>query len=151
MLTAKDIMTKNVITVTPDLSVKELASLLLSHKIGGAPVVGDDQTLLGVVTESDLIDQSKNVHIPTVISILDSVFFLESPKKMDQEIKKMAGRTVRDICASELVTVTEDTPLSVIATIMSEKKVHTLPVLADGALVGVIGKTDLIRAISQGG
>jgi len=151
MLTAKDIMTKNVITVTPDLSVKELAALLLSHKIGGAPVVDADQTLLGVVTESDLIDQSKNVHIPTVISILDSVFFLESPKKMDMEIKKMAGRTVRDICASELVTVTEDTPLSVIATIMSEKKVHTLPVLAGGVLVGVIGKTDLIRAISQGG
>jgi len=151
MLTAKDIMTKKVITVTPDLLVKELAALLLTHRIGGAPVVDADQTLLGVVTESDLIDQSKNVHIPTVISILDSVFFLESPKKMDLEIKKMAGRTVRDICASELVTVTEDTPLSVIATIMSEKKVHTLPVLAAGALVGVIGKTDLIRAISQGG
>ena len=151
MLTAKDIMTKDVITVTPDLSVKELAALLLSHRIGGAPVVDADQTLLGVVTESDLIDQSKNVHIPTVISILDSVLYLESPRKMDLEIKKMAGRTVRDICASELVTVTEDTPLSDIATIMSEKKVHTLPVLAAGVLVGVIGKTDLIRAISQGG
>jgi len=151
MLTAKDIMTKDVITVPPDLSVKELAALLLSHRIGGAPVVDADQTLLGVVTESDLIDQSKNVHIPTVISILDSVLYLESPRKMDLEIKKMAGRTVRDICASELVTVTEDTPLSDIATIMSEKKVHTLPVLAAGVLVGVIGKTDLIRAISQGG
>ena len=151
MLTAKDIMTKDVITVPPDLSVKDLAALLLSHRIGGAPVVDADQTLLGVVTESDLIDQSKNVHIPTVISILDSVLYLESPRKMDLEIKKMAGRTVRDICASELVTVTEDTPLSDIATIMSEKKVHTLPVLAAGVLVGVIGKTDLIRAISQGG
>ncbi len=151
MLTAKDIMTRQVITVNPDLSVKDLASLLLTHKIGGAPVVDADQKLLGVVTESDLIDQSKNVHIPTVISILDSVLFLESPQKMDQEIKKMTGRTVRDICASELVTVTEDTPLSDIATIMSEKKIHTLPVVSAGALVGVIGKTDLIRAISQGG
>ena len=151
MLTAKDIMTQDVITVTPDMPVKELAALLLSHRIGGAPVVDDDQTLLGVVTESDLIDQSKNVHIPTVISILDSVLVLENPWKMDLEIKKMAGRTVRDIFASELVTVTEDTPLSDIATIMSEKKVHTLPVLSGAALVGVIGKTDLIRAISQGG
>jgi CBS domain-containing protein len=150
MFTAQDIMTKEVITVTPDLSVKELAALLVQHRIGGAPVVDVDGTLLGVVTESDLIDQSKNVHIPTVISILDSVILLENPWKMDQEIKKMAGRTVRDICASELVTVTAETPLSDIATIMSEKKVHTLPVLADGVLVGVIGKTDLIRAISQG-
>lgn len=151
MLTAKDIMTRQVITVAPDLSVQELASLLLSHKIGGAPVVDADQQLLGVVTESDLIDQTKNVHIPTVISILDSFLYLENPQRMDQEIKKMMGRTVRDICAAELVTVTEDTPLSDIATIMSERKVHTLPVLSGGALVGVIGKTDLIRAICQGG
>lgn len=151
MLTAKDIMTKKVITVAPEVSIKELAALLLKHSISGAPVVDGEQTLLGVVTESDLIDQSKNFHIPTVISILDSVLVLENPWKMDLEMKKMAGQTVRDICASELVTVTEDTPLSDIATIMSEKKVHTLPVLAGGTLVGVIGKTDLIRAISQGG
>jgi len=144
-------MTKQVITVTPELSVKELAALLLKHRIGGVPVVDADQQLLGVVTESDLIDQSKNVHIPTVISILDSFLFLESPQKMDQEIKKMTGQTVRDICASELVTVTEETSLSDIATIMSEKKIHTLPVVSAGALVGVIGKADLIRAISQGG
>lgn len=149
MLTAKDIMSRSVITVSPEMSVQELATTLLLNKIGGAPVVDAEQRLLGVVTESDLIDQSKNVHIPTVISILDSFLFLESPQKMDQEMKKMLGQTVRDICASELVTVSEDTPLSDIATIMSEKKVHTLPVLAAGKLVGVIGKTDLIRAISQ--
>ena len=151
MLTAKDIMTRQVITVGPDMPVKELAALLLTRKIGGAPVVDADQKLLGVVTESDLIDQGKNVHIPTVIAILDSFLFLENPNKMDQEIKKMAGRTVRDICASGLVTVTEETPLNDIATIMSEKRIHTLPVLSGGVMVGVIGKTDLIRAISQGG
>lgn len=150
MLTAKDIMTSQVITVAPELSVRELASLLLTHKIGGAPVVDADGTLVGVVTENDLIDQGKNVHIPTVVTILDSFLFLENPNRMDQEMKKMVGRTVGDICAQELVTVAEDTPLSDIATIMSEKKTHTLPVVANGALVGVIGKTDLIRAIAKG-
>jgi len=150
MLTAKDIMTREVITVTPELSVQELATLLLTRKIGGAPVVDGDGKLLGVVTESDLIDQGKNVHIPTVVSILDSFLFLESPNRMDQEFKKMLGRTVGDICAKEMVTVSEDAPLSDIATIMSEKRVHTLPVLSGGELVGVIGKTDLIRAISKG-
>lgn len=150
MLTAQDIMTRQVITVAEDMPVKELATLFLSKKIGGAPVVNASGDLVGVVTESDLIDQTKNVHIPTVISILDSVLFLESPSKMDQEIKKMAGSTVGDICVRDAVTVDEDTPLSDIATIMSEKKIHTLPVLFRGTLVGVIGKADLIRAISQG-
>jgi CBS-domain-containing membrane protein len=113
-------------------------------------VVDEAGNLIGVVTENDLIDQAKNIHIPTVISILDSFVFLESPQKMDKEIEKMTGRVVRDICSKELITVEQDTPFSEVATIISEKKVHTLPVLANGEMVGVIGKGDLIRAISQG-
>jgi CBS domain-containing protein len=150
MLKAKDIMTTQVITVPPDLSVEKLAILLWENKVGGAPVVDAAGNLIGVVTENDLIDQAKNVHIPTVISILDSFVFLESPQKMDKEIEKMTGRVVGDICSKELITVEEDTPFSEVATIISEKKVHTLPVLASGEIVGVIGKGDLIRAISQG-
>lgn len=150
MLTAFDIMTARVITVPPEMPVEKLAAVLLENNIGGAPVVDKDNNLLGVVTESDLIDQAKNVHIPTVVSILDSFVFLESPERMDKEILKMAGRTVGDICSRTLITVNEGTPLSEIATIMSEKKVHTLPVLANGVLTGVIGKGDLIKAMSQG-
>ena len=149
MLTAKDIMTRKVITVTTDLSVKELAELLLTHKIGGAPVVDFEDNLLGVVTENDLIDQGKNLHVPTLISIFDSFLYLENPNKMEQELKMMMGRTVGDIYAKGVVSVQEDTSLSDFATIMSEKKIHTLPVVSGGALVGVIGKTDLIRAISM--
>lgn len=150
MLTAKDIMTRKVISASPDLPVEKLAVLFWKHKIGGVPVVNDEGKLLGVVTENDLIDQVKNVHIPTVISILDSFVFLESPQKMDKEMAKMTGRVVRDICSQELITVGEEATFSEIATIISEKKVHTLPVLAKGKMVGVIGKADLIRAISQG-
>ena len=150
MLTAKDIMTTQVITASKDLSVEKLARLLFENKIGGAPVLDADGNLVGVVTENDLIDQAKNLHIPTVLSILDSFVFLESTQKMDKEIAKMTGRVVGDICAKELITVEDDTPFSEIATIMSEKKVHTLPVTANGKMVGVIGKSDLIQAISQG-
>jgi len=150
MLTAKDIMTNEVITAPSDLSVEKLAVLLWENKIGGAPVVDTAGDLIGVVTENDLIDQAKNIHIPTVISILDSFVFLESPQKMDKEIEKMTGRVVGDICSKEMITVEEDTPFNEVATIISEKKVHTLPVLANGKMIGVIGKSDLIRAISQG-
>ena len=150
MLTAKDIMTTQVIKASPDLSVEKLAILLWENKIGGAPVVDAEDNLLGVVTENDLIDQVKNLHIPTVMSILDSFVFLESTQKMDKEIEKMTGRVVLDICSKELITVDEDAPFSEVATIIAEKKVHTLPVIANGEMVGVIGKGDLIRAISQG-
>lgn len=148
MLTAKDIMSRNVITVKEEMPVRELAELLWKNRISGAPVLDRDGKLIAVVTESDLIDQNKKVHIPTMISFLDSVVYLERPDKMKEDIKKMAGTTVRDIYSAKLVTVEEDTPLDEIASIMAEKNVHTLPVLSAGRLVGVIGKTDIIRTLA---
>lgn len=147
MKKAQDIMTKNVVTVSPETTVTELARLLASHTIGGAPVVDGSSNLLGVVTESDLIDQTKKIHIPTVVAILDSLIFLERPDKMEKEIRKFAGSTVADIYTKNPVTVTEDTLLEEIATIMSEKNVHTLPVMRGDTLVGVIGKGDIIKTL----
>ena len=149
MLTAKDIMTSEVITVSPHMPVKDLADLLWKNRISGAPVVDEAGNLLSVVTESDLIDQNKRLHIPTAISILDSVIFLENPDKSQAEIKKMAGTKVGDICAPKLVTVKADTPLDEIASIMSERKIHTLPVVAGKRLIGVIGKSDIIRILTR--
>lgn len=147
MKKAIDIMSKEVITVSKETTVSELANLLATHNIGGIPVVDAEGHLLGVVTESDLIDQTKKVHIPTVITILDSVIYLESPEKMEKEMLKMAGTTVGDIFTEDPETVTEDTSLEEIATIMSEKNIHTLPVLRDSELVGIIGKGDIIKTL----
>ena len=150
MLTATDIMTQDVLTVRLDTPVDELAEILWKNRISGAPVLDGDDKVVSVVTESDLIDQTKKVHIPTMISILDSVIFLESSKKTEQEIRKMAGNKVQDICAEELVAVSGDTTLDEIATIMAEKKVHTLPVIEGDKLIGVIGKSDIIRSMAGG-
>lgn len=144
---AADIMTQQVITVTPETTVIELAQLLAANNISGAPVVDSAGTLLGVVTESDLIDQKKKVHIPTVITILDSVFYLENPDRMEKEMKKIAGATVGDIYSKKPHTVVEDTLIDEIATLMAEKNVHTLPVMRGDALIGVIGKRDIIRTL----
>ncbi|RJX35318.1 MAG: CBS domain-containing protein [Desulfurivibrio sp.] len=149
MLSAKDIMTKNVITVTPDLAVDKLASLFWKNNISGAPVVDAEGHVVGVVTESDLIDQAKKIHIPTMISFLDSVIMLGSADKLEKEIGKMTGTVVSDICSKEVISVTEETPLDEIATIMSEKGVHTLPVLTGKVLVGIIGKNDIIKTLTR--
>ena len=149
MLKAQDIMTNNVITVTEDMPVKELAKILSENKISGAPVVDNEGKLVGVVTESDLIDQTKKVHIPTVVSIFDSFLFLESPDRLEKDLKKMAASTVKDISSQELVNVNKDTRLDELATLMSEKKVHTLPVVDGDKLVGVIGKSDIIRTLAM--
>ena len=147
MLVAREIMTDRVITVTPETRVSELARILATENIGGAPVVDGEGRLLGVVTESDLIDQTKKVHIPTVVAILDSLIFLERPDRMEKDIRKIAGTVVGDIYTPNPVTVSEETPLDEIATIMAKRHVHTLPVMRGGELVGVIGKGDIIRTL----
>lgn len=147
MKTAKEIMTSEVLTVTPDTAVTELAKKLTSHGISGMPVTDDDGMLLGVVTENDLIYQKKKFHIPTVINILDSVIYLESPEKMKKEMRKITGVTVADIFTQDAVTVSLDTPIDEIATIMAEKKIHTIPVMEGERIAGIVGKSDIIQTL----
>jgi len=150
MLKAEDIMTREVITVTEDTSVRELALVFSENNISGAPVFNKEKTkLIGIVTESDLIDQNKKLHIPTVMSILDSFIFLENPIQLEKDIQKMAGIKASEICSRNLITVDSQTPLDEIASLMSEKKIHTLPVMVGDKLIGIIGKSDIIRVISQ--
>ena len=150
MLKAQDIMSQNAVTVNTNTSIRDLAALLLAHKISGAPVTDDNGKVIGVVTESDLIFQNKKIHLPTAVAILDAFLFLERPEKLEKELKKIAGSKVGDICSHDLISVTPETSLEELATLMAEKKIHTLPVMSGDNLVGVIGKSDIIRTIALG-
>src|SRR5574342_291684 len=108
MLTAKDIMTKDVITVRPDTSIEELASLLVENRISGAPVVDDSGNLYGIVTENDLISRNKRLHIPTVVSFLDAAIYLESSRKFEEDVKRLAATRVGDICSRTVLAIPED-------------------------------------------
>ena len=148
MLKAKDIMTVDVITVKPETTVEELARLLIEHKISGVPVVDDNDQMIGVVTENDLIKKNARLHIPTIIRLFDAYFLLNSDK-VEDEIKKMVAGTVDEICNKDIVSLTEETTLEEIATIMSEKNIHLLPVLRDGAVVGIVGKADIVKSMTK--
>lgn len=150
MLKAKDIMTTDVITVKPTTTIEDLARTLMEHNISGAPVVNDAGDLISIVTENDLISQNKRLHIPTVMRLFDAFVMLESPGKIEKEIKKMAAITVDDICTKKVITITEDTHVQDIATIMSEKKVHLIPVVEGKKIRGIIGKMDLVKGITKG-
>jgi CBS domain-containing protein len=147
MPTAKDIMTADVITTTSNQSIKELSELFVKHRINGVPVVDGNGEVIGVVTQGDLIEQQKNLHIPTVIALFDAVLFMESAKKFEEEAKKLTGKTVNDIYHRNPITVTPSTEVNEVATLMAEKDVHTVPVVSGGKLVGIIGKIDVIKGI----
>jgi CBS-domain-containing membrane protein len=147
MFKATDIMTRDVITVKPDTTLEELARILIRYQITGAPVVDDNGNLKGIVTENDLISKNSRLHIPTLLRLFDA-FIPLGTSRLEIEIKKMAAYTVDDICTKEVITVDSETSVEDIATIMTEKKIHLLPVLKDGRLIGIIGKKDLVRSIA---
>ncbi len=148
MLSARDIMTKDVITVKPEDTVEGLARLLMDNRISGTPVVDDDKNMVGIVTENDLIRKNKRLHIPTVIRLFDAYLMVGS-KSMEKEIMNMAATTVDEICTKKVVSIEEETTLDDIATIMAEQHIHLLPVLSDGAVVGIVGKADMVRAMTD--
>jgi len=147
MLKATDIMTKDVITAKNETTIEELARLLIDHKISGVPVVDDDNKLIGIVTENDLIKKNKRFHIPTIVRLFDAYFLLDSGK-VEDEIKKMVATTVGEICTKKVLSISEDTTLEEIATIMAEKHIHLLPVLKDNEVVGIVGKADVVRSMT---
>jgi CBS domain-containing protein len=150
MLKAKDIMTRNVITTGVSSTIEELARILVEHRISGTPVVNDKGELLGIVTENDLIRKNKRFHIPTVVRLFDAFIMLQSQSMIEEEIKAMAAVSVGDIYNKDAVTVTENTPVDEIATIMSERKMHLIPVVEGKKIRGIIGKIDIIKGLSLG-
>jgi CBS domain-containing protein len=149
MLYARDIMTTEVLTVSPETSIAEMSKILENRKIGGVPVVDKGGRLVGVITQSDLVERARDLELPPAINILDLHIYLQIPSHLIQRVERMLGTTVGDCMSPDPVTVTPDTPVPQIAALMAKQKVHTLPVLEGGKLLGVIGKMDLVRAMAR--
>jgi CBS domain-containing protein len=148
VLKARDIMRSDLTTVNPEMTVEELGRLFIETGRTGLPVTDREGRLLGMVTEDDLVSSNKRLHIPTVLRLFDAFIPLEGSAAIEREIRKLSASTVADIYTSEVVTVAEEAPLDEIATIMSEKHLHHLPVVRDGRLVGIINQHDVIRGIA---
>ena len=148
MKTASDIMTQDVVTVNKNQPISDLAIIFIENHFNGVPVLDNTGKVVGMVTQGDLIEQNKNLHIPTVIALFDAVLFLESEKKFEDDLKKLTGSKIEDIYHKNFITVSPDTYLSEIITLMAEKDIHTLPVLDGDKLIGIIGKQNIIHEMA---
>lgn len=146
-LTAADIMSTDLIKVSPETGIRELAEILAINKISGVPVLDDKGALVGVVSQSDLVAQNKKLHIPTAITVFDWVIYLEGTERLKTEMEKIAGTAVADIMTRDVIAAAPETTLEDLATIMTEKNVHTIPVVQRGRVVGVVGKLDIVRSV----
>ncbi|MBN3039903.1 MAG: CBS domain-containing protein [Candidatus Omnitrophica bacterium] len=144
----KEMMTKEIITVSPDMQVRKFADLLIDKNISGAPVVDDQGNLLGLALEKGVMFLDKNVHLPSFIHIAMG-FFTFGVKKFEEEIKKVTASKVSEIMIKEYVSFSEDMSVEDAATIMLEKDVYYCPVLKGQKLIGIVTKRDIVRSIAK--
>jgi CBS domain-containing protein len=149
MKKAIDVMTKAPVTVSPDMEITQAAKLLLVRKINGVPVVDDQGKLVGILCQSDLIVQQKKMPIPSVFTFLDGIISLTSMKHLEKEALKITATTVAHAMTVNPVAINPETTIETVAALMVDKKFHTLPVVADGKLVGIVGKEDVLKTLMR--
>lgn len=147
MAKVKDIMTRDLITLSPDTEIIHAAKVLLENSINGAPVVDESGKLIGILCQSDLISQQKRLPIPSLFTLLDGFIPLTSMKSVEKEIQKIAATTVAEAMTPDPVTVDTEATIEEVATIMVDKNFHTLPVVEEGRLVGIVGKQDVLKTV----
>lgn len=144
----RQMMATEVVTFAPTDNVQDAMQTMLATGIDGAPVVDAEGTVVGLITTGDLIVQESQLHFPTVISFLGASLELPSAKKaFDEDIRKALGASVGEVMSPDPVTIGPDDTLERAATLMHDEDVSRLPVVDGGRLVGIIGRTDILRAI----
>ena len=143
---AHQIMTRTVITVSPEAGIVEAADIMLQRHVSGLPVVDAAGKLVGIITEGDLI---RRPEIGTLKKRGRWLGFLVGPGKQASDFVREQGRKVADVMTTSPLTVTEDTSLAEIADIMEKKDIKRLPVMRADKLVGIVSRANLLQAVAS--
>lgn len=144
---AKDVMTTDVITVAPDISVQALATLLAEKGISGAPVVGADGRMVGIVSEGDLLHRAE-IGTARRHRVRRRSWWLDHfASDAARDYVKSHGRSVADIMTSNVVSVDEEADLADVAAVLEGRRVKRVPVMRGGAVVGIISRANIVRAV----
>jgi len=140
----EDIMTRDVIAVSPKTPIHEAAELMIDHGVSGLPVVDDAGNVVGIVSEGDLILREK----PRERAPWWRLFFSDF-ERLAREYQKVHGMTVGEVMTRSLITVSPDLPIESVALILDEHGIRRVPVVADGQLLGIVSRGDLIKALAK--
>jgi CBS domain-containing protein len=145
---ARDLMTSAIVSVGPDTPIREIAQILRDHGISAVPVVDAAGAASGMVSEGDLIardDAGREARRDWWLTLLAEGETLDAQFVASL---RAAERTARDVMASPVVTVGEDTEISEVARLLTTHRIKRVPVLRGGRIVGIISRADLVRALA---
>ena len=141
---AADLMTRDIVTVGPETPLADAIRLMLEHRVSGLPVVDGTGQLVGLLTEGDLLHRAET---GTDTVRLGWVQALLARGRMAERYVHTHGRRVRDVMTRDVLTVGEASPLDDVIRIMESRHVRRVPVVEGGRLVGIVSRSDLVRAL----
>jgi len=144
---AREAMTPNPVAVPPTMAIEDCARLLLEKRISAMPVVDAESHIIGIISEGDLIRRRETGTERRYSWWLELV---SDPQTMARDFVKSGGHKVSDVMTRQVVSVTEDTPLAAIASMLEKHRIKRVPVVRDGKLVGIVSRADLVRALLVG-
>lgn len=142
---AAEIMTRNVITVSPSTEVREIVNLMIQNRISALPVVDVQGRVLGMVSEGDLMRRVENNTERRDSWWLTALF--SASNDADTYIKSH-GRHAENVMTRDVVTISEDTPLYKVAQILEKHHIKRVPVVNNGKLVGIVSRSNLLHGFS---
>jgi CBS domain-containing protein len=150
MPTVREYMEVDPVTVTPDVKAEDVAFLLGQHELHGVPVVNEAGRCVGIVTENDLVlaDEEGDLHIPHYVELFGGLVFLESIRGFERRLKKATATTAKDLMTADPTTIDPDADVHDAARLISTSGHNRLPVVEHGLLIGVITRTDVLRALT---
>jgi CBS domain-containing protein len=143
---AADVMVRNVITVRSDSVVAEVADLLVGNRISAVPVVDGDGKVVGIVSEGDLIRRAES---GTELRRSHWLEWLVPSETLAAEFVRSHSRRVSDIMTRKVISVTPETPLDEVATILEANGIKRVPVIDNGKLVGILSRANLVQALAS--
>jgi len=147
-----DIMTKEVVSVAPEMPLFEAAKKLSEHNFDGVPVVDNENKLLGILTEYDLISQSSSIHLPTLQKILQDInVFGKDKSRFKKEFQDVIALKVKDAMNKEPLTLRDDASYDeIVKTFRDHHRVNPIPVINnEGKVVGVVSRYDVLKPLSR--
>ena len=149
-MNARDLMSSDVVKVAPDTPLRDVAKTLLAHQISAVPVVDETGTLVGMVSEGDLVGRKKTDRETRSEWWLMRLAEGEPLNTEFLEHLESPLAVAREVMSSPVITVSEDTRFDEIASLMGEHRVKRVPVIRDGQVVGIVRRADLLRAMGGG-